>query len=167
MFIPSEYSGTSSFAINNDSCEKYKKYRKKYLKKMWATPIFTKERQAYEHKANAAHANYLSCKEAGGAKSLSKMTKKITGKKSTAKTSENILVPAEADAAAADAAAAAAEEAGGGNLPVVAFGLVALLIVGGGAFFLFKGKKKKKKKKLGLPGGTEKHLPRELAPTPA
>ena len=164
MFIPSEYSGASTFALDNDSCEKYKKYRKKYLKKMWETPVFTQERQAYEHKANSAHTNYLACKEKGSSKSLGKMVKKTVGKKSTAtKTTGSISPSAEADAAAA---AVAAEEADGGNLPVVAFGLVALLVVGGGAYFMFGGKKKKKKKKKhhGLPGEAEKHLPQELAP---
>jgi hypothetical protein len=155
MFIPSIYSG-SSFRVNpaaDNSCEKHKKLHKKYKKAMWKAKVFTKKRQALEHKANAAHADYLACKEAGGDAEINKLTGKAAHTQGTglSKSSVGLKAPAEADAAVqADAAAAAAEAEGGGNAPAIAFSVLGLLVVGGGVYFLLnRGKKHKKHKKHG------------------
>jgi hypothetical protein len=45
------------------TCEDYASQRKHWLKKMWATPVFTKERARYERKANEAARKYAACKK--------------------------------------------------------------------------------------------------------
>lgn len=163
MFTPSPYSAspfrTSGIALDNKaapvSCEAHKALSKKYKKAMWKKNLLSKERQALEHKANAAHADYLACKEVGSSTELKKITTKATRTRSKSPKKITPSVPVVEAEAAAATAAAEAETAGGGNVPVVAFGLVALLVVGGGAYFLFAGNKPKKKKK---------RLPQEAPP---
>jgi LPXTG-motif cell wall-anchored protein len=160
-FQPSVYSG-GAIALNNGnvtSCQEHKTRADKYRDMMWKSTIFSAERQAYEHKANAEDANYLACKEGVVASSEGKVVKsasKIQGKGMTKKApsaSNTSTASAEADAAIA---AAALEAESSSVMPMLlAFGGIAL--VGGIAFLVYRRKKAsgnkiklgKKKKKIG------------------
>ena len=51
--------------LSEKACDKANADRKKYLKKMWATPILTQKRVNYEKKANTAAKTAEKCKKVG------------------------------------------------------------------------------------------------------
>lgn len=78
--VSSVYGGFGALALENakktSSCEKHKKDRKKFLDKMWATPILTQKRADYEKKANAAAAALAKCEKSAGKKGKKKIAAK-------------------------------------------------------------------------------------------
>lgn len=86
------------------SCEVWKKRRAYYLKRMWATPIFTRARVEWERKANAAARAYKVCADraakvargrAGKVPALDKLAKAAPGG-AVAPSPEASLAPVEA-----------------------------------------------------------------------
>lgn len=87
--VSSVYGGFGALALENakktSSCEKHKEDRKKFLDKMWATPILTQERADYEKKANAAAAALAECEKSAGKKRKKAATPKDLAKKAAGK----------------------------------------------------------------------------------